>query len=216
MVYDVTLNAWKRNSLRMPTQEDNLLQEPGVRFGRTLVIPYADSIFNHDVEAIVSPANRRGVMGVGTAGLVRLQGGAEVEREAMALAPLVMGGAVVTTAGKMAERGTKAIIHAVISDVLGAPTREDIVRKATTAALQAADRYRLRSVALPPLGSGPGSGRFSSDTVFLMMIEEIVAHLRRFTSRLDRIVLVCRDEREVRELEHALVEARRMWWGLQV
>ena len=182
-----------------------------MRFGRTLVIPSAESIFNHNVEAIVSPANRRGVMGVGTAGLVRLQGSAEIEREAMELAPLTMGNAVVTTSGKLADRGTKAIVHAVISDALGAPIREDIVRKATTAALQAADRYRLRSVAFPPLGSGPGSGRFSNDTVFLMMIEEIAAHLRRFTSRLDRIVLVCRDGREVRELEHALAEARRVW-----
>lgn len=187
-----------------------------MRFGHTLVIPSSGSIFEHGVDAIVSPANRRGVMGVGTAGLVRLQGSAEVEREAMAMAPLAMGSAVVTTAGKLADRGTKAVVHAVISDALGAPTREDIVRKATTAALQAVDRQRLRSVAMPALGSGPGSGRFSSDTVFLMMIEEIVAHLRRFTSRLDRIVLVCRDDREARELEHALMEARRMWWGLQV
>ncbi len=200
----------------MPIQEENLLQERGVRFGHTLVIPSSGSIFEHGVEAIVSPANRRGVMGVGTAGVIRVQGSAEVEREAMAMAPLAMGSAVVTKAGKLADHGTKAVVHAVISDALGAPTREDIVRKATTAALQAVDRQRLRSVAMPPLGSGPGSGRFSSDTVFLMMIEEIVAHLRRFTSRLDRIVLVCRDDREARELERALMEARRMWWGLQV
>jgi O-acetyl-ADP-ribose deacetylase (regulator of RNase III) len=197
-------------------QEDNLLQEPGVRFGRTLVIPSADSIFSHGVEAIVTPANRRGVMGVGVAGQVRIQGGAEIEREAMALAPLTMGRAVVTSAGKLKEEGTKAIIHAVVSDALGTPTREHIVREATTAALQAADRNRLRSVVLPPLGSGPGPGRFGSDTVILVMTEELVAHLRRFTSRLDRIVLVCRDQREVRDLEHALIEARRLWWGLQV
>lgn len=200
----------------MPMQDENLLHEPGVRFGRTLVIPSSDSIFEHVVDAIVTPANRRGVMGVGAAGLVRLRGGAEIEREAMAMAPLLMGSAVVTTSGKLADHGAKAVIHAVISDALGAPTREDIVRKATTSALQAADRQRLRSIALPALGSGPGTGRFSSDRVFLMMIEEIVAHLRRFTSRLDRIVLVCRDQREVRDLEHALIEARRLWWGLQV
>lgn len=200
----------------MRTHEDNLLQEPGVRFGRTLVIPSADSIFSHGVEAIVTPANRRGVMGVGVAGQVRIQGGAEIEREAMALAPLIMGRAVVTSAGKLAEKGTKAIVHAVVSDALGTPTRENIVREATTAALEAADRHRLRSLVLPPLGSGPGPGRFGSDTVILVMTEELVAHLRRFTSRLDRIVLVCRDQREVRDLEHALIEARRLWWGLQV
>ncbi len=200
----------------MPIDDDNLLQEPGVRFGRTLVIPSAESLFTFGVQGIVSPANRRGVMGVGVAGSIRLQGGPEIEREAMAKAPMVMGSALVTGPGKLAEQGTKAIIHAVISDALGATTREDVVRKATTAALEAADRARIRSIALPPLGTGPGPRRFNSDTVLLLMIEEIVAYLRRFTSRLDRIMLVCRDDKEAREIENALVEARRLWWGLQV
>jgi O-acetyl-ADP-ribose deacetylase len=197
-------------------EHDRRTDDHGVRFGRTVVIPSAESIFEHAVEAIVSPANRRGVMGVGVAGLVRLQGGADIEREAMAQTPLSVGHAIATSSGKLAERGTKMIIHAVTSDALGAPTRADTVRKATTAALQMADRHRLRSLAMPPLGAGLGSGRFQTDTVTLMMIEEIVAHLRRFTSRLDRIVLVCRDDREVRDLQFALTEARRLWWGLRV
>lgn len=200
----------------MHTQDDNLEHEPGVRFGRTLVIPSADSIFEQRADAIVTPANRRGVMGVGVAGQVRIRGGAEIEREAMSMAPLVLGSAIVTSAGGLTDLGTRAIIHAVISDALGTPTREHIVREATTAALQMADRQHLRSIIMPPLGSGPGSGRFGSDTVLLVMTEEIVAHLRRFTSRLDRIMLVCRDQRDVRDLEHALIEARRLWWGLQV
>lgn len=200
----------------MSTQRDNMLKEPGVRFGRTVVVPSADSLFNLGAQAIVSPANRRGVMGVGVAGLIRLQGGPDIEREAMSHAPLMMGSAIVTGSGKLVGEGTKAIIHAVISDSLGATTREDIVRRATTAALEAADRSRIRTLAMPPLGSGPGSGRFNSDTVLLMMIEEIVAYLRRFTSRLDRIMLVCRDGKEARDLEDALTEARRLWWGLQV
>lgn len=200
----------------MQTHDDVRDDEPGVRFGRTLVVPVSGSVFDHRVEAIVCPANRRGVMGVGIAGLIRLRGGAGIEREAMQRSPITMGDAIVTTPGKLAETGTKAVIHAVISDALGAPTREVTIRRATISALECADRHRLRSLSLPPLGTGPGTGRFQSDTVSLMMIEEIVAHLRRFTSRLDRIVLVCRDEREVQDLQHALTEARRLWWGLRV
>lgn len=200
----------------MPTHDDIQSDEPGVRFGRTLVVPSSASIFDHDVEAIVCPANRRGVMGVGVAGLIRLQGGAEIEREAMQHSPITMGDAIVTTSGRLAENGTKAIIHAVISDALGAPTREQTIRRATISALEVADRRRLRSLSMPPLGTGPGTGRFQSDTVSLIMIEEIVAHLRRFTSRLDQLVLVCRDDRDVDELQHALTEARRLWWGLRV
>ena len=65
----------------MPPQTNNLLHEPGVRFGRTLAIPSARSVFDHRLEAIATPANRRGVMGVGVAGQIRIQGGAEIERE---------------------------------------------------------------------------------------------------------------------------------------
>jgi O-acetyl-ADP-ribose deacetylase (regulator of RNase III) len=197
-------------------EHDNLLSEPGVRFGRTVVVASADSLFSHQVEAIVAPANRRGVMGVGTAGLVRLEGGQEIEREVMAQAPITLGTAYVTTSGKLADRGTRAIIHAVVADALGSPTREKTVRHATTAVLEAADRERVRSIAIPSLSSGQSSSSLQSETVFLIMIEEIVAYLRRFTSRLDRIVLICHDERETRILDHALAEARRMWWGLRV
>ena len=200
----------------MGAHDDPTANEPGVRFGRTLIVASAEDIFAHGVDAIVTPANRRGVMGVGIAGLIRLRGGAEIEREAMAMAPLTIGQAITTTAGQLEARGTRFIIHAVTSDALGAPTQAETVHRATTAVLQAADHHRVRSLAMPPIGAGIGSGRFPSETVMLMMIEEIVAHLRRFTSRLDRIVLVCRDDREVRDIDFALTEARRLWWGIRV
>jgi O-acetyl-ADP-ribose deacetylase (regulator of RNase III) len=129
---------------------------------------------------------------------------------------MTLGTAVVTEAGKLGSHGTRAIIHAVVADALGSPTREKTVRDATTAMLEAADRERVRSLATPALTSGPMTSSLNAETAFLVMIEEIVAYLRRFTSRLDRIVLICHDEREVRTLEHALAEARRMWWGLRV
>ena len=198
------------------TDQDNLLSEPGVRFGRTVMLPSAGSLFTHRVEAIVAPANRRGVMGVGTAGQVRLEGGQEIEREAMERAPLTLGTAVVTMPGRLAERGTRAIIHAVVADALASPTRETTIRDAMTAVLEIAEREKVRSIAIPPLTSGQTSPSLQGDRVFLIMIEETVAYLRRFTSRLDRIVLICNDEREVRRLDHALAEARRMWWGLRV
>jgi hypothetical protein len=48
------------------------------------------------------------------------------------------------------------------------------------------------------------------------MIEEIVAYLRRFTCRLDRIALAQHDPREAEEIRRALIEARELWWGLTV
>lgn len=191
-------------------------ESQGVRFGRTLIVPVSGPALDQDVQAIACPANRRGVMGAGITGQIRMAGGIEIEREAMAQAPLTIGSAVSTTAGALGERGVRVIIHAIVSDALGAPTRLDIVRDATGAVLREADRARVRSLLLPPLGSGMGPGRLPAGTVAVAMIEETVAYLRRFTSRLDRIVLPQHDPREAEEIRQALIEARELWWGLTV
>ena len=191
-------------------------QEEGVRFGRTLLCASASSLLDLQAEAIVCPANRRGVMGVGLAGAIRHAGGIEIEREAMARAPLTIGTAVPTNPGSLAERGVRIIVHAVVSDALGAPTRRDIVRGATTAVLELADRHRIRSIVMPPLGSGLGPGRLPTNVVTAVMIEEIVAHLRRFTSRIERITIVLTDAGDVAEALTAIQEARKMFWGLRV
>jgi O-acetyl-ADP-ribose deacetylase (regulator of RNase III) len=197
------------------------LLEPGddknvVRFGRARLIASSRPILEHEVSSIVSPANRRGVMGVGIAGAIRTAGGIEIEREAMAQAPLGLGTAVATSAGLLEQRGVTIIIHAVVSDALGSPTRADIVRHATIAVLRIADANRVKSIAMPPLGSGVASFDLTGAMVFALMIEEIVAHLRRFTSRLERVVLVCRDDREVREISNIMRAARELWDGLRV
>lgn len=197
------------------------LLEPGddkdvVRFGRARLIASSRPILEHEVSSIVSPANRRGVMGVGIAGAIRMAGGIEIEREAMAQAPLGLGTAVATSAGLLEQRGVTIIIHAVVSDALGSLTRADIVRHATIAALRIADANRVKSIAMPPLGSGVASFDLTGAMVFALMIEEIVAHLRRFTSRLERVVLVCRDDREVREISNIMRAARELWDGLRV
>jgi len=188
----------------------------GVRFGRTLIVPVTGSALEQDVQAIACPANRRGVMGAGITGQIRLAGGIEIEREAMAQAPLTIGSAISTTAGGLEARGVRIIIHAIVADALGAPTRLDIVRSAAGAVLREADRKRVKSLLLPPLGSGLGPGRLPAGTVAVAMIEETVAYLRRFTCRLDRIVLPQHDPREAEEIKQALIEARELWWGLKV
>jgi len=188
----------------------------GVRFGRAILVASAEPILRQPVEAIVCPANARGVMGVGVAGAVRMAGGIDIERAAMAKAPLALGSAVLTEPGLLRDRGVAAIIHAVVSDALGSPTRPDIVRDATTATLGIVDRQRIRSLAVPPLGSGLTASGLTGTMIFAIMIEEIVAHLRRFSSRLERVVLICRDERELREVTAIVHEARELWDGLRI
>ena len=62
------------------------------------------------VEAIVNPANSLMIMGGGVAGAIKRVAGDEVEREAMKYAPVPVGSAVATGAGKM--KNVKYVIHA--------------------------------------------------------------------------------------------------------
>lgn len=187
--------------------------QAGVRFGRTLVVTSHADVLDHNVQAIACPANRRGVMGAGVAGAIRFAGGIEIEREAMAQAPLTIGTAIATTSGSLATLGVRCILHAVVSDALGAPTRKDIVAHATSSVLEQADRQRVKSLLMPPLGFGLGPGRLPGATVTEVMVEEIVAHLRRFRSRMDTIVLHQQDRRESEFVREALEEARRLFWA---
>lgn len=188
-------------------------EQTGVRFGRTLIVPLAGPLLSHEVQGIVTPANRRGVMGAGFAGQIRMAAGGEVEREAMALAPLTIGAVVATSGGRLQERGVTTIIHAVVSESLGSPTRVDIVRTAIGSAMAEADRQRLRSLLIPAIGAGLGPGRLPSGQVAVVTIEVVVAHMRRFATRLERIVLPQQSEADVLDVSRALKEARELWWG---
>jgi len=40
--------------------------------------------------------------------------------------------------------------------------------------------------------------------------------LRRFSYRLERVVLICRDDRELRDVTAIVHEARELWDGLRI
>ena len=138
------------------------------------------------VDAIVNAANDRLWMGGGVAGAIKRRGGAEIEREAVALGPIPLGDAVATMAGRLAAR---YVIHAVTmgQDLV---TGEDLIRRATRSALRVADSLGARSVALPALGTGVGG--FSPVRAAAVMLEETAAYLRAGSS-LDEVVFALYD-----------------------
>ena len=188
---------------------------PSLRFGRTTVSVVVGDAFTIEAEAIVVPANRRGMMVAGVAGNVRLRGGMDIEREIMQQAPLTLGTSVATTSGELANHGVKLILHAVLFDDLGGTTRLDIVEKAIGNVLQSADRHRVRSIMIPPVGAGVGQGRLAYDEVYGVIVEEIAAHLRRYSSRLDHIVVACPDPKVRRTVFSLVQEAHTLWWKLK-
>jgi len=67
------------------------------------------SLLEVQADAIVNPANSLGLMGGGVAGVIKRFGGEEIEKEAVSKAPIPVGSAVLTSAGKLPFKG---VIHA--------------------------------------------------------------------------------------------------------
>lgn len=155
------------------------------------------------------------MMVAGVPGLVRLRGGVEIEREIMRQAPLTLGTSVATTSGDLSACGVTLILHAVVFDDLGGTTRIDNVQRALGSALQSADRHRVRSILIPPVGSGVSAGRMTQHDVYEAIIGELAAHLRRFTSRIEHITIACPNPKDLRTVFGLVQQAHTLWWQLK-
>src|SRR4051794_20045174 len=96
------------------------------------------------VDAIANAANTELRHGGGGAAAIRRAGGAVIDAESRAKAPIGLGEAVETAAGAMPARW---VIHAATME-LGGPTSADVIRRATAATLARADALGARSLAL--------------------------------------------------------------------
>ena len=192
-----------------------LASRPEFRFGRTIVAAAVGDVLGQDAEAIVVAANRRGVLGpLATPGLsgLRSLGGSDIERQAMALAPLDLGTAILTGASGLEERGIRGVIHAVIHPALGERARIEHVRRAVPQVLLVASSNRLRTVATPLLGVESLAARADVDALAAALVDELVATLRRSLPRLDRVTIVCRFTEQADTVATALARARERVW----
>lgn len=154
------------------------------------------SILDVDADVIVNPANSKGLMGGGVAGVIKRFGGEEIEKEAVEKAPIPVGSAVLTTAGKLNFQG---VIHAPTMEEPAMPSSEEKVRKATRAALELADKECFKTIAFP--GMGTGVGGVPKDLAARAMVEEI----RNFKPKcLEKVILVDIDDEMVEAWEKVL------------
>jgi O-acetyl-ADP-ribose deacetylase (regulator of RNase III) len=148
-----------------------------------------------DVDAIANAANDRLWMGAGVAGAIKRAGGAEIEREAVAKAPIPVGEAVATGGGSLRARW---IVHgAVMGQDLR--TNADLVRRTTASCLRLADELGAASLALPAFGTGIGG--FPLDECARLMVDEA---RRLEPSSLERVVFAVYGEDARRAFETAL------------
>lgn len=155
------------------------------------------SLLELEVDAIVNPANSMLTMGGGVAGAIKRVGGEEIEREAIKSAPLPIGKAIVTTAGKLKA---KNVIHAPTMEVPG-PTNTENVYKAMYAALELANSLNIKSIAVP--GMGTGVGGLSADEAADAMFKALEKHLNRGL-RIERIIFVDLNEDVVNAFKRML------------
>jgi O-acetyl-ADP-ribose deacetylase (regulator of RNase III) len=148
-----------------------------------------------DVDAIANAANNALWMGAGVAGAIKRAGGEEIEREAVAKAPIEVGDAVATGAGRLKAK------HVVHGAVMGQDLRTsaELIKRTTKRCLEVADELGARSLALPAFGTGVGG--FPLEQCARIMVEAVRGQEPR---SLERIVFAVYGEDARRAFEAAL------------
>ena len=137
-----------------------------------------------EVDAIVNPANSQLIMGGGVAGAILRAGGDQIQKQALSKAPVPIGRAVATTAGKLEA---KYVIHAPTMTRPAMPASLEDIKAATRGVLACAQGMGLLSLAFPGLGTGVGG--LDLQDAANAMVEEIKRHIEAGTT-IKRIILV--------------------------
>ena len=149
------------------------------------------------VDAVVNPANSLGIMGGGVAAALSRKGGPTIQREAMSLAPIAVGAAVVTNAGQL---WAKHVIHAPDHGRAG---HEDRGRERAPGDPGRADRGRAPRPRdhRPARAWAPASAGVDPADAARAMVDELRAHRQ---PKPTTVYLVDLNDNILRRLEEAL------------
>ena len=114
-----------------------------------IIIKQGD-IIDERTEAIVNAANNELLYGGGVAGAIIEKGGQSIQEESSKIAPIPLGEAAVTKAGKLKA---KYIIHAASME-LGEKAEKENVRSAIENSFKRAVEGNFKSIAFPAVGAG--------------------------------------------------------------
>ena len=148
--------------------------------GRTLELVEGD-ITEMSTDAIVNAANAQLVLGGGVAGAIRRKGGPAIQAECDKIGGTFVGGAVITTGGKLKA---KHVIHAV-GPRLGEGNEDEKLKNATLNSLKVADENNLKSIAFPAISTGIFG--FPLQRCAEIMLSTTIDYLRGATG-LDRVL----------------------------
>jgi len=147
-----------------------------------------------DADAIVNAANNDLQLGGGVAGAIRRKGGDAIQRECDQIGSIPVGGAAITSGGKLKARH---VIHAA-SMQLGGRTTAFALRSSTAHSLRIAAERGLKTIAFPAVGTGIAG--FPMRECAEIMLQEVAEHLKRPTS-LERVDFVLFDDEALRAFQ---------------
>ncbi|MBZ5697328.1 MAG: macro domain-containing protein [Acidobacteriia bacterium] len=166
--------------------------------GEKVVLMQGD-LTEMDVDAIVNAANNDLQLGGGVAGAIRRKGGEAIQRECDAIGSIPVGGAAITTGGRLRAR---FVIHAA-SMQLGGETTARALRTSTAHSLRIAAERGLRSIAFPAVGTGIAG--FPLSECAQIMLREVAEHLKGPTS-LEKVYFILFDARALKAFEKVWAE----------
>ncbi len=138
---------------------------------KTKIELYFGDITDLEVDAIVNAADNHLRMGGGVAFAIKKRGGKIIEDEAVEQAPIPIGDAIITTAGKLKA---KYVIHAAAMG-LDFRTDENKIKNATKNSLKRAEELKIKSIAFPAIGTGVG--HFPAEKAAEIMIDVVKKHI---------------------------------------
>ena len=153
-----------------------------------------------EVDAIVNAANISLWMSTGVAGEIKRAGGDSIEFAAVRQAPVPLGEAVVTPAGRLAA---KAVIHAVSLD-RDRRTNAETIDRAVRSAMARARELRFASIAFPAMGTGVGG--FPIDEAARVTVDAVRDEMQR-SPTIEHVTFAMRGAAAYQAFEAALADA---------
>lgn len=155
-----------------------------------------------DADAIVNAANNDLQLGGGVAGAICRKGGEQIQRECNAIGSVPVGGAAITSGGRLKARH---VIHAA-SMQLGGATTAQALRSSTAHSLRIAAQNNLKTIAFPAVGTGIAG--FPMRECAEIMLAEAQKHLHGATS-LEQVQFILFDKQSLKIFQQVLKETKK-------
>ena len=142
------------------------------KIGKKILRLLSADITEREVDAIVNAANSRLQHGGGVAGAIVRKGGHIIQEESNKIGFVPVGGAAITTAGKLRAQ---YVIHAV-GPMMGEGDEDNKLKNAMNSVLTLATEKGLKSISVPAISAGIFG--FPKDRCAKILVGETAAFLK--------------------------------------